>query len=98
MMLTRLDIIVFSPHFLQSGFIDVSALKGKMREAIHWLSIVMHCSGCPHVPEAIIDSSMKGECKMKRAVMYFSQAPTDKSFTALQMEFSPYFFGWRPCF
>lgn len=34
---------------------------------------------------------MKGECKMKRAVIYFSQAPTDKSFTALQMEFSPSF-------
>lgn len=28
---------------------------------------------------------------MKRAVMYFSQAPADKSFTALQMEFSPTF-------
>lgn len=46
------------------------------------------CSECPRPPEAIIDSSMMGECKMKRAVMYFSQAPTDKSFTALQMEFS----------
>lgn len=62
-----------------------------MREAIHWFSIVVHCSECPRLPEAIIDSSMKGECKMKRAVMYFSQAPTDKSFTALQMEFSPTF-------
>lgn len=48
-------------------------------------------SECPRPPEAIIDSSMTGECKMKRAVMYFSQAPTDKSFTALQMEFSSTF-------
>lgn len=62
-----------------------------MREAIHWLSIGVRGSECPRLPEAIIDSSMKGECKMKRAVMYFSQAPTDKSFTALQMEFSPSF-------
>lgn len=81
----------FSPHFPQSKAIIVSAQKWKMREAIHWLSIVVHCSECPRLPEAIIDSSMKGECKMKRAVMYFSQAPTDKSFTALQMEFSPTF-------
>ncbi len=58
---------------------------------MHWLSIGVHCSEYPRLPEAIIDSSMKGECKMKRAVMYFSQAPTDKSFTALQMEFSPSF-------
>lgn len=62
-----------------------------MREATHWLSIAVNCSACPRLPQAIIDSSMKGECKMKRAVIYFSQAPTDKSFTALQMEFSPSF-------
>lgn len=62
-----------------------------MRAALHWLSIGVQCSECPGLPAAIIDSSMKGECKMKRAVMYFSQAPTDKSFTALQMEFSASF-------
>lgn len=35
---------------------------------------------------------------MKRAVMYFSQAPTDKSFAALQMESSPTFFWTAPMF
>lgn len=65
---------------------------------MHWLSIGSALLRVPSLPEAIIDSSMKGECKMKRAVMYFSQAPTDKSFTALQIEFSPSFLGgWRPC-
>lgn len=86
------------PHFMQSKVIVVSAQKWKMREAIHWLSVAVRCSECPRLPRVIIDSSMKGECKMKRAVMYFSQAPSDKSFAAFQMEFSPTFLDGSPCF
>lgn len=58
---------------------------------MHRLSISVHSSECPRLPEAIIDSGMKGECKMKRGVIYFSQAPTDKNFSALQMKFAPSF-------
>lgn len=91
MTIIHLDIIVFFFSlltFCQSRVIDVSAQKWEMREATHGHSVAWHFSECPRLPEAIVDSGMKGECKMKRAVMYFSHAPTDTSFTASQIKFS----------
>lgn len=60
---------------MQGKVTVVSAQECEMREASHWLSAAVRGSECPRLPQVIIDSSVRGECKMKRAVMYFSTRP-----------------------
>lgn len=60
---------------MQGKVTVVSAQECEMREASHWLSAAVRRSECPRLPQVIIDSSVRGECKMKRAVMYFSTRP-----------------------